>query len=84
MFVFYFNYCFPLTQAVFWFCANYLFHHGQLFFICDDMLNRLGQIFLLVDLREFFFRLRVGGGGGENINKKALKMTRKKTVKLVR
>ena len=36
--------------------------------------------FLLVDLREFFFRPRVegvggGGGGDEKINKKALKMT---------
>ena len=39
------------------------------------MLNRLGQISLLVDLRDFFFRLRVGGT--KKINKKALKMTRK-------
>ena len=30
------------------------------------------RFFLLVDLREFFIRPRVGGGG---INKKALKMT---------
>ena len=30
------------------------------------------RIFLLVDLREFFFRFRVGGGGTK---KKALKMT---------
>ena len=35
--------------------------------------KRLGQIFLLVDLREFFFRPRVGGR--KKINKKALKMT---------
>ena len=33
----------------------------------------LGQIFLLVDLHEFFFRSRVGGR--KKINKKALKMT---------
>ena len=37
------------------------------------------RFFLLVDLREFFFRYRVtggeGGGGGEKNNKKALKMT---------
>ena len=34
------------------------------------------RICLLVDLREFFFRFRVAGGGGEkDINKKALKMT---------
>ena len=40
------------------------------------------RFFLLVDLREFFFRSRVGGGGGggggrgrKKINKKVLKMT---------
>ena len=33
----------------------------------------LGQNFLLVDLRDFFFRLRVGGT--EKKEKKALKMT---------
>ena len=36
--------------------------------------NSLGQNFLLDDLRDFFFRFRVGGR--KNINKKALKMTR--------
>ena len=35
-----------------------------------------GQNFLLVDLREFFFRVGGWGGGGKKkINKKALKMT---------
>ena len=35
------------------------------------------RFFLLVDLREFFFRYRVrgGGGGAKKNNKKALKMT---------
>ena len=35
------------------------------------------RIFLLVDLRDFFFRFRVGGGGGgdEKNNKNALEMT---------
>ena len=34
------------------------------------------RFFLLVDLREFFFRYRGrGGGGAKKNNKKALKMT---------
>ena len=38
----------------------------------------LGQIFVLVDLRDFFSDL---GSGDKKINKKALKMTRKKNSK---
>ena len=43
--------------------------------------NHYGQNLLLVDIRELFFRLRVGGGegfgwrGGGGENKEALKMT---------
>ena len=36
--------------------------------------NTQARFFLLVDLREFFFRFRVGGVR-KKINKKALKMT---------
>ena len=41
----------------------------------NGLADHLGQIFLLVDLREFIFRSRVGGGGGGGTKKKALKMT---------
>ena len=37
--------------------------------------NVWARIFLLVDLQELFFRLRLRVGGTKKINKKALKMT---------
>ena len=44
--------------------VNYLFKGTKMYCRCSKYFK--ARIFLLVDLREFFFRFRVGGGDEKN------------------
>ena len=45
-------------------------YHFGIIYNESSILFTLGQNFLLVDLQEFYFRFRVGGGGGEVVGEK--------------